>query len=129
MPALSMLFGTFLLFAQGLMADTVVVDWSQYERGKSVALAGVVQRIMLADGVLVLAVSPEAITGPPRSLWRVVLDTPTASAASGLPEHSFGPGALVQITGLAHRVRPRDVRAQRVTMQSKSVVLRTGKGR
>ena len=127
MAVLSRLFGTLLLIAPAQSA--AVFDWSQYDRGKSVALAGLVQTVTVSDGVLIVSVSPEAIKGPPRSIWRVVLDTPEALVEAGLPARSLGPGALVQITGKLHRIRPRDVLAQRLTVERKGVILRTAKER
>jgi hypothetical protein len=57
-------------------------------------------------------------------IWFVVLAPPTRMANRGLPKEALKPGDGATVVGYPNRSKPEEVRAERITVQGKTVGLR-----
>ena len=116
---------TRLLLATGLPAAFILSasalahhGWSEYDAAKPLTLTGVIK----ASGYEHPHghISLEA----PGKTWQVVLAPPSRMERRGLPRADLKPGARVSVTGYANRDKPEEMRAERITVNGKTVELR-----
>jgi hypothetical protein len=92
--------------------------WSEYDASKPLTLTGTVVesgyehphghiRLQAAD-----------------KTWQVVLAPPSRMQARGLPRAELKPGARVSVTGYPNRSKPEEMRAERITLDGKTIELR-----
>jgi Family of unknown function (DUF6152) len=60
----------------------------------------------------------------PGKTWLVVLAPPTRMENRGLPREALKPGATVMVVGYPNRNKPEEMRAERITVDAKTVELR-----
>jgi hypothetical protein len=60
----------------------------------------------------------------PGKTWLVVLAPPSRMESRGLPHTMLQPGATATVEGYPHRTDAEEMRAERITMDGKTVELR-----
>jgi hypothetical protein len=104
-----------------LLAPTFVLahhGWSEYDSSKPLKLAGKIVQSGYEHphGHVRLEV--------PGKTWQVVLAPPSRMENRGLPKAWLKPGAAATVEGYANRSKPEELRAERITMNGKTVELR-----
>jgi len=92
--------------------------WSEYDTSKSLKLTGKV----LASGY-------EHPHGhirfqAPGKTWTVILAPPSRMERRGLDKAMLKPGATATVEGYANRDKPEEMRAERITIEGKTIELR-----
>lgn len=92
--------------------------WSEYDTSKSLKLTGKV----LASGY-------EHPHGhirfqAPGKTWNVILAPPSRMERRGLDKAMLKPGAAATVEGYANRDKPEEMRAERITIDGKTIELR-----
>jgi len=92
--------------------------WSEYDTSKSLKLTGKV----LASGY-------EHPHGhirfqAPGKTWNVILAPPSRMERRGLDKAMLKPGATATVEGYANRDKPEEMRAERITIEGKTIELR-----
>ena len=92
--------------------------WSEYDASKPLTLTGVIKvsGYEHPHGHISLAA--------PGKTWQVVLAPPSRMERRGLARDALKPGAKVTVTGYANRDKPDEMRAERITVNGKTVELR-----
>lgn len=92
--------------------------WSEYETEKELTFSGTIQESGYEHphGYIKL----EA----PKKIWVVVLAPPSRMERRGLAREMLKTGAKVSVTGYAHKTKPDELRAERITIGDKTVELR-----
>lgn len=60
----------------------------------------------------------------PGKTWNVVLAPPSRMENRGLPKEWLKPGAMATVEGYANRNKPEEMRAERITINGKTIELR-----
>jgi hypothetical protein len=111
-----------ILILAAILAYTPVAGahhgWSEYDVDKPLTLTGTIVESGYEHphGHIRLQV--------PDKIWQVVLAPPSRMQARGLPRSELKPGARVSVTGYPNRSKPEEMRAERITLDGKSVELR-----
>jgi hypothetical protein len=115
-----MLRSTLTLAALALVAGGVQAHhgWSEYDNTKVLNLTGTIKESGYEHphGHIRL----EA----PGKTWFVVLAPPSRMENRGLPAASLKPGNKASVVGYANRNKPEEMRAERVTIDGKTIELR-----
>ncbi len=92
--------------------------WSEYDSTKPLTVAGTIRESGYEHphGHIRL----EA----PGKTWLVVLAPPSRMAARGLPATALKPGLKAEVVGYANRSKAEEMRAERITIDGKTVELR-----
>lgn len=92
--------------------------WSEYDLSKPVTLTGTIVESGYEHphGHIRLQV--------PDKVWQVVLAPPSRMQARGLPRSELKPGARVSVTGYPNRSKAQEMRAERITLDDKTIELR-----
>jgi hypothetical protein len=92
--------------------------WSGYDGSKTLDLTGVIKESGYEHphGFVSLEV--------PGKTWRVVLAPPSRMQNRGLPKSMLEPGTTATVVGYPNRTDPDEMRAERITVQGKTVELR-----
>ncbi|MBM3358101.1 MAG: hypothetical protein FJY54_10280 [Betaproteobacteria bacterium] len=92
--------------------------WSEYDSSKSLTLAGVIKEAGYEHphGHIRLET--------PGKTWFVVLAPPSRMERRGLPATGLKPGSTVSVSGYPHRSDAQEMRAERITVNGKTVELR-----
>jgi hypothetical protein len=109
-----------LLLSTALLAAPALAHhgWSEYDAGKTLTLTGTVEKIE--------SVSPHTVIQlkTPEKAWTAVLAPPHRMTSRGLPEGTLKPGMPVTVEGYPHRKDAQEMRAERITVDGKTVELR-----
>ncbi len=92
--------------------------WSEYDASKPLTVTGAIK----ASGYE----HPHghiSLEAPGRT-WQVILAPPSRMERRGLAKDALKPGAQVTVTGYANRSKPEEMRAERITVNGKTVELR-----
>jgi uncharacterized protein DUF6152 len=92
--------------------------WSEYDSTKALNLTG---RI-LASGYE--HPHGQIVLDTPGKKWNVVLAPPSRMEFRGLSKQMLAPGGQASVEGYANRSRPDELRAERITIQGKTIELR-----
>ena len=92
--------------------------WSEYDSGKPTTLKGTIQQSGYEHP------HGHVRLETPGKTWMVILAPPTRMENRGLPRAALKPGALVVVVGYPHRSNPEELRAERITVDGKTVELR-----
>lgn len=92
--------------------------WSRYDSSKLVALAGSIKSASYENPYGTLAMTAEG------KEWLVILAPPFRMDSRGLRPDMLTEGKEVTVEGHANRNAPRELRAERVTVDGKTVELR-----
>jgi hypothetical protein len=92
--------------------------WSGYDAGQTLDLTGVIKASGYEHphGFVELEV--------PGKIWLVVLAPPSRMGNRGLPSAMLKPGTRASVVGYPSRTDPREMRAERITIEGKTVDLR-----
>ena len=92
--------------------------WSEYDSSKTLNLAGTIRESGYEHphGHIRLESADKT--------WFVVLAPPTRMANRGLPASALKNGVLVSVVGYPNRNKPEEMRAERITVDGKTVELR-----
>jgi hypothetical protein len=95
--------------------------WSDYDESKTLDLTGVIQesRYGSPHGTIRLKVS-----GENPATWLCILAPPSRMSRRGLSEEMLKVGTTVTVVGYPHRKESGEMRAERVTVEGKTVELR-----
>ena len=104
----------FILPAPGLAHH----GWSEYDASRPLTLTGVIKESGYEHphGHISLEATGKS--------WQVVLAPPSRMERRGLPRADLKPGAKATVTGYANRNKPEEMRAERITVNGKTVELR-----
>jgi hypothetical protein len=114
-------------FQLGLIAVAVGVaatptsahhGWGNYDSSKTLTLNGKIVESTYQNphGTLKL--------DAPGKMWLVILAPPSRMELRGLPARMMTPGTTATVVGYAHRTEPTELRAERITIDGKTVELR-----
>ena len=110
-----MLLATFLAAP---VAVTAHHGWSEYDSSK----------VLKLDGKIVESgyEHPHGHVrfAAPGKTWNVVLAPPSRMENRGLPKEWLKPGAMATVEGYANRNKPEEMRAERITINGKTIELR-----
>jgi hypothetical protein len=106
------------LVAAGPMLAVAHHGWSGYDSGKALNLTGVIRESGYEHphGHVKLEV--------PAKVWLVVLAPPSRMENRGLPRTMLQPGTTATVVGYPHRTESDEMRAERITINGKTVELR-----
>ena len=92
--------------------------WSEYDTSKALTLTGVVKDSGYEHphGHISLEV--------PGKTWQVVLAPPSRMERRGLSRDNLKPGQKVAVVGYSNRGNPEEMRAERITVEGKTIELR-----
>jgi hypothetical protein len=92
--------------------------WSSYDGSKEMTLTGVIRESGYEHphGHVKLEV--------PGKTWHVVLAPPSRMQSRGLPAASLAAGKTATVVGYPHRTEADELRAERITVEGKTVELR-----
>jgi hypothetical protein len=98
--------------------------WSEYDSGKPLKLSG---RIVESGyehphGHARLETKGEGVTAG--KTWNVILAPPSRMERRGLEKGMLKPGASATVEGYPNRDKPEEMRAERITIEGKTVELR-----
>jgi hypothetical protein len=92
--------------------------WSQYDPDETVTVNGLVTEVEFVNPHVMIKVESEGKT------WLVVLPPIYGMQTRGLPGGALKPGMTVLLVGHPHRTDPSEMRAERITLDGKTVELR-----
>jgi len=95
--------------------------WGGYDAATVLTLTGTIEQAGYENphGELKLKISqPQAKT------WVVTLSPPSRMQARGLPASDLKPGTTVTVVGYPNKTDPNEMRAERITVNGKTVELR-----
>ena len=109
------------LMASGLMlpfAASAHHGWGEYEAGKAVNVAGVIETATYGNPHGELQLRSEG------KVWRVILAPPSRMQNRGLAPEMLQQGRTVSVEGYPHRSEAAEMRAERITVDGKTTELR-----
>ena len=110
-----------LVAAGSLLAHPALAHhgWSSYDANQTLDLTGVITAAGYEHphGFIELEV-------PGKKTWFVVLAPPSRMENRGLPKGLLKPGTAATVVGYPSRSDPREMRAERITIEGKTVELR-----
>jgi len=112
--------GRAAVLALALLSSGVLAHhgWSEYDSSKLLTLAGKV----LESGYEHPHGHVRLET--PGKTWNVVLAPPSRMEFRGLSKAMLAPGGNVSVEGYPNRSKPEELRAERITVQGKTIELR-----
>jgi len=98
--------------------------WSEYDSSKTLKLTGkiVESGYEHPHGHVRLETKGEGATAG--KTWNVVLAPPSRMQHRGLDKAALKPGAMASVEGYPNRDKPEEMRAERITVNGKTVELR-----
>ncbi len=107
-----------VLLALVPVAATAHHGWSSYDSSKPLNLTGVIKESGYEHPHGHIALET------PGKTWSVVLAPPSRMENRGLPRTMLKPGTQATVVGYPHRGEPQEMRAERITIEGKTVELR-----
>jgi hypothetical protein len=92
--------------------------WSEYDSSKALKLTGKVVQSGYEHP------HGHVRLEAPGKTWNVILAPPSRMERRGLEKGMLQPGAMVTVEGYANRDKPGEMRAERITVNGKTVELR-----
>lgn len=92
--------------------------WSEYDSSRTLTLTGAIEQAGYEHphGFVRLTVDGKA--------WIAVLAPPSRMENRGLPRAALAPGTTVTVVGYPNRHKPDEMRAERITVDGRTVELR-----
>lgn len=110
------------IFLAALLATPVAAlahhGWSEYDSSKALKLTGKVVESGYEHP------HGHVRFEAPGKTWNVVLAPPSRMENRGLPKEWLKPGAIATVEGYANRNKPEEMRAERITINGKTIELR-----
>ena len=116
-----------LILAGGLVGSALVFGhhgWSEYNTDKELKLTGVIKESGYEHPHGHIRLEIPAASGTPGKTWQAVLAPPSRMEARGLSQSMLKHGATATVVGYPHRSKPDEIRAERITIDGKTVELR-----
>ena len=106
------------LMLAGAWSAHALHGWSEYHGDKPLKVAGAIKEAGYEHphGHVHLQAADKT--------WLVILAPPSRMAARGLPQSDLKPGTKAEVVGYAHRSKPEEMRAERISINGKTVELR-----
>ncbi len=95
--------------------------WGGYDSTKVLTLAGTIEAAAYENPHGELKVK---VAQPGAKTWTVTLAPPSRMQARGLPAGELKPGVAVTVVGYPNKTDPNEMRAERITVNGKTVELR-----
>lgn len=92
--------------------------WSSYDSSQPLTVTGVIKEAGYEHPHGHIALQT------PDKTWSVVLAPPSRMDNRGLPRDMLKPGTRATVVGYQHRGEPQEMRAERITIEGKTVELR-----
>ena len=92
--------------------------WSEYDSSKMLKLTGKIAKSGYEHP------HGHVMLETPGKTWHVVLAPPSRMERRGLPNEMLKPGTTATVEGYANRDKPEEMRAERITINGKTVELR-----
>lgn len=92
--------------------------WSEYDSGKPLKLTGKIAKSGYEHP------HGHVMLETPGKTWHVVLAPPSRMERRGLPNELLKPGTSATVEGYPNREKPEEMRAERITINGKTVELR-----
>lgn len=105
-----------LLAAGGALAHH---GWSGYDSDRAMTLTGTIREAGYENPHGYVKLETEE-----GKTWHVVLAPPARMRNRGLPREALAPGAEATVEGYPHRTEPDELRAERITLDERTVELR-----
>jgi hypothetical protein len=109
-----------LLLLSALLASTAWAHhgWSEYDTDKPLAVSGTIETsgYQQPHGFVNLKTAGKT--------WHVVLAPPGRMESRGLTREMLAAGHVASVVGYAHRSKPEEMRAERITIAGKTTELR-----
>jgi Family of unknown function (DUF6152) len=111
-------FGLIALLIGGVPSVFAHHGWGGYDSSVTLTLTGVIREAGYEHphGHVRLEV--------PGKLWEVVLAPPSRMERRGLSQDMLKPGVTANVVGYPHKTDPNEMRAERITIDGKTVELR-----
>ena len=93
--------------------------WSEYNDKQTLNLTGKIRSIGYDNPHTVIE-----LEASDKKVWRAVLAPPSRMQRRGLPEHALKVGGTVRLVGYPNRSDSREMRAERIVINRKTVELR-----
>ena len=110
------------LFAAGMLVLPLAAaahhGWSEYDSAKALKLSGKVVESGYEHP------HGHVRLEAPGKTWHVVLAPPSRMERRGLEKGALKPGALVTVEGYPNRDKPEEMRAERISINGKTIELR-----
>lgn len=114
----SMLGVVLTLLATGAAGVGAHHGWSGYDSSKTLDLSGVIREAGYEHPHTYLRLEV------PEKVWLVVLAPPSRMERRGIPRAMLQVGARARVVGYPHRTEPDEMRAERITLNGKTVEMR-----
>ena len=92
--------------------------WSEYDSSKTLTFAGTISESGYEHPHGHIRLEAAGKT------WHVVLAPPSRMQARGLAREALKPGATATVVGYPNRSKPEEMRAERITVDGKTIELR-----
>ncbi len=92
--------------------------WSEYDASRPLTVTGAIKVSGYEHPHGHISVEAQGKT------WRVILAPPSRMERRGLPKDALKPGTQATVIGYANRGKPDEMRAERITVNGKTVELR-----
>lgn len=98
--------------------------WSEYDSTKALKLTGKVVESGYEHPHGFVRLETAGSDGKAGKTWHVVLAPPSRMEARGLPRERIAKGVTATVEGYANRNKPEEMRAERISVDGKTVELR-----
>ena len=92
--------------------------WGSYDASKTVTVEGPIQTSKFGNPHAVVTVKA------PDKVWTVILAPTSRMESRGAPESLVAVGKTIKAEGYAHKSDPNELRAERITVEGKTVEMR-----
>ncbi len=109
------------LFLAGLACAPIAAahhGWSEYDSSKALTLSGTIRESGYEHPHGHIRLEADGKT------WHVVLAPPSRMQARGLARAALKPGVTAAVVGYVHKSNSEELRAERITVDAKTVELR-----
>lgn len=111
------------VLALGVMTSGVLAHhgWTQYDEKKTVTVTGTITEASYSNPHASIRLEAEGDKG---KTWRAVLAPPSRMKTRGLSPEMLQNGVTATIVGYPHRQQADEMRAERITIEGKTIELR-----
>ena len=116
-----------ILFAAALAAPTLVLahhGWSEYDTAKVLKLTGKIVESGYEHPHGHVRFEAKGAGATAGKTWSVVLAPPSRMERRGLEKGMLKPGVTATVEGYPNRDKPEEMRAERITINGKTIELR-----
>jgi hypothetical protein len=92
--------------------------WSNFDQSVTLTLNGKIVEVIYQNPHVTVRMESDG------TVWLAILGPPVRMRNRGLPAAKLAPGTMATIVGYPHRDTPHEMRAERITIDGKTVELR-----